>query len=548
MQGHGILISHVYFAGLIFFVVFSSVKIYPMNGFRFKTAIPTASDSKGLISNNGVYFSSNTHLFKIQCSKYNLISSCDGTIRSFGICGDYSILCTQDRVVLNHFQTFIGSLKRSASAIDVYSDFFAIGVDNVLEVWMMPKEYKFTLFSLHSKNIGHYRCIRFIKILNSTQIVTASDDCTVRVFDILRKKSKIIASLNDIPVGLHTNNHIIAVTCKNGSITFLNTESIEYKNVKFDANIVASASFENILALCLENMIIPKEDLKESILPINAQSSKQEVLKKTVVVIFKDFEEIYRGELDDKVIELALERNTLYVRTPSFIGGYDIRSESFVFLLDLPKILNITPLKNMIAAGCADRKIRIYMETLCIKTLYDPNSKGDILYTHLSTNICTAVYTTGYVSSFNINDSHCFRSFLVSSEPLSALSSSCMSDDGCFLFISEQANIKVIDLMRSKLVESIHLKSPIISTAFYRNYLYCIELDKTLSKINVFSGHTENVMIEDIPTNMTVKNLSVVVSTVKDILIYDLDINFATLFQSSLRHVREMKCILDLSL
>lgn len=519
---------------MFFAIILSSVKIYPMCDFRFKTAIPTASDSRGLISRNGVYFSSNTHLFKLINSKYGLVSSCDGTIRSFGVCGDYSILCTQDRIFLNHFQNFVGSLNRSASAIDVSADFFAIGVDNVLEIWMIPKEYKPTLFRLHSKNVGHYRSIRFIKILNDTQIVTASDDCTVRMFDISRKESRIIASLNDVPAGLHVGDGTVIVACKNGSVSSVNVKSMEYRNMKFDANITASASFENILAVCFENMAAKKDSVQDPILPTISHPEKQAVSEKTVVIIFKDFEEIYRGEVGDKVVELALEKNTLYMRTHGFIGSYDIHSESFVFVLDLPKILNIALFKNMIAAGCADKKIRIYREASCTKTLHDPNSKGDVLFTHLSASICTAVYSTGHVSSFNINDSHCFRSFLVSNEPLHALSSSCVSDDGCFLFISEQANIKVVDLVRSKLVESINLKSPIISTAFYRNFLYCIELDKTLSKINVFSGHIENVMIENIPTSLVVKDQNVVVSTVKDVLIYDLDINFINSFSAQL--------------
>lgn len=500
-----------------------------MSQFSFKTAIPTASDSKGLISNNGVYFSSNTNLFKLKNNKYTLISSCDGTIEHFGIYNDYIVLCTSDRIYLNQFQNYIGSLKRSVTAIDVSNDFIAIGVGNVLEIWKMPKEYKFTLFSLHSRNIGHYRPIKFIKIINESLILTAAEDNNVRLFDISKMESKVIAILTDSPTGLFYINNTVIITCKNGNIVHINLDSMEYKNIKIDGNIVASSMYNETLAICVENMAIAPKN-PDFIFSNEVKEEKKEINKNTVIILFNQLEEIFRGEIENKVLEMALECDSLYIKTADFIGNYGIHSESFEFIIDLPKILNIAIFNNMIAAGCADRKIRIYRETICTETLYDPNSKGDIINVHISENICTVVYRTGYISSFNINDSHCFRSFLITNEPLGVLSSSCISEDGCFLFVSEQANIKVINLIKSKLIETINLKSPIISMSYYRNYLYTVELDKTVSKINVFSGHSDTVVMEYLPTNLKIKAQNLIISSVKSILIYDLDLNLINSF------------------
>ena len=193
-----------------------------MSGFKIKSIIPTASD--------GLYFSSNTNLFRMRKSEFSLVSSCDGIVRRFSVNQDLFFLCTGNRIYLNHLQHFIGSLKRSATAIDSCDAFFAIGNENVLEIWTIPSEYKFCLFTLQSKHVGHHRSITHIKILDNSRIVTASDDCSVRLFDIKNRKSSVIATLNDIPLGIHCDNDNITVTTRNGGIVFLDLSTSEYKN------------------------------------------------------------------------------------------------------------------------------------------------------------------------------------------------------------------------------------------------------------------------------------------------------------------------------
>lgn len=537
------IINYTFYEQFAFYIcVFHSFYIIRslspnMDQFQLKTAIPTASDARGIISKNGIYFPSNTHLFKLQNGNYSLVSSCDGTIRFFDVHDDYSMLCTEERVYLNHHQNLLGTLRRSVTAIAMNSDFFAIGVDNALEVWHIPREYKFTLFKRHSKNIGHYRKITQIRIIDDSRILTASEDCSVRIFDISRKESKVIAALNDVPIGLHfdsTSNLCIA-TCSNGSIVSVNLASMEYSNIKYDAKISASASFGDLFAVTLQDLVIPNPEKDPDLLPDTKKiPEKLKTSKNTTIVVFKGTEEVYKGEIEQKVNGLALDESNLVIRSSEFVGSYNLQSESFTFILDLPKILNISVFKNKLSAACKDGKIRIYRDNSCVATLFDEKAKGEILQTHISSNICTAVYKSGHVSSFNINDQHCFRSFSVSNEQLGGFSSSAVNEDGCFLFVSQNENIKVIDMMRSKLVETINLKSPIVKILFYRDYLYTIELDKTLSKMNIFSGYNESVALEFLPTNIAVKEKLVAVSTVKEIVFYDLNLNFLDSFSVQL--------------
>jgi WD40 repeat protein len=503
--------------------------------FKIKNIIPTASEAKGLSCSNGAYFPSNTNLFKLQKNEFSLISSCDGFIKHFSVNGNFSFLCTEDRIYFNHFQHFIGSLKRSVTAIDSFDSLFAIGNNNVLEIWKIPTQYKFCQFTLKSKHTGHHRSISLIKFISQSKVITASEDCSVRLFDIENKSTKIIATLNDIPIAIHYFEDQCTITTRNGSITYLDLNSMEFKNVKFDGEIKSSSSFIDIVAISIKNMAI--EDITPDIelLPSKTPIIKKKLIsEKSTVILFKKSEEIFRCELDSEINEIALENSILYVRTANFIGSFDIQTESFIHTLSLPKILSISVFKNFLAASCADRSVCIYKDNTCVFKLQDPKSKGDILASHLSASICTVVYTSGYVSCFNINDSQCFRSFSVLDEPLGIHSCSCISEDGCFLIISNGAEIKIIDLIKGKLLETITMKSPILKLIFYRNFLYTLELDKVLTKHNVFAGISDNVVLEDLPVGMSIRDNSVVISTIKGLISYDLDLNILNSFSVQL--------------
>lgn len=506
-----------------------------MSEYILKGIIPTESEARGLTYGCGMYFSSHTNVFRVESNKLRLFSSCEGTIRMFSVCNNNIYMCTEDRVYMSHFELSIGSLKRTATAIDSTQDLVAIGVNNVLEVWHIPKEYRFTLFRMHSKNVGHYKAISCIKIIDHQTVVTASEDCTVRVFDILKRRSRVIASLSDLPVGLHHNEGQVTVTCRNGSVVFLSLGSPEFGNAKFEGTLVSSSSCGNMLVLALTGMVISGPQAEETLLPGPRQEiSKKEPSTKSMIVLMKSKEEVYRAELDCLVDEVSLNGHRVAIRSRSFAGIFDTQAGAFSFSTDLPKCLNMSGGQDLLSVGCADRSVRIYRGISCMSKLCDEKAKGDIASTHICSSTCVAVYKTGYVSAFNINDNNCYRSFSIGAsggDALSFYSGSCMSEDGCFLFVSNKTDIYVIEMQKSRLIDTIKVKSPIVTTVYYKDHLYSLELDKTLTKHGVFSGASDSIILESMGTNLSIRNDVVAVSTTKEVVLYDLSLRFVNSFK-----------------
>lgn len=507
-----------------------------MSEYVLKGIIPTESEARGLSYGNGMYFSSHTNVFRVENNRSKLFSSCEGTIRMFSVCNNNIYMCTEDRVYMNHFELCIGSLKRTATAIDSTQDVIAIGVNNALEIWHVPKEYAFTLFRQHSKNVGHYKAIICIKIVDSQTVITASEDCTVRVFDILERRSRIIASLSDVPVGLHYNEGQVVVTCRNGSVVFLSLESSEFHNVRFEATLMSSSSHGSMLVLALTGMEIASQKNDEALLPSTAHEAprKKELSTRCMIVLLKEREEVYRAEMDCSVDEVSLNGYRVAIRSKGFAGIFDTQTGAFLFSMDLPKCLNMSEGQGLLSVGCADRSVRIYRDTSCISRLFDQKARGDIAGTHISSNTCVAVYKTGYVSAFNICDGNCYRSFSIDAfgnDTFSLYSGSCLSEDGCFLFVSNKTEIHVIEMQRSRLIDTMRTKSPIISMVYYKDHLYTLELDKTLARHSVFSGASDSIALESMGTNLSVRNDIVAVSTINEVVLYSLGLEFRSSFR-----------------
>lgn len=507
-----------------------------MSFFKIKNTIPTYSRSNTLIAEKGVYFASNTNLMHFNKGKFKLVSSCDGRIENFAVRGDFSILTTSDRIYFNHFNHFVGSLKRKCSAIDFGEGFFAIANGNILEVWSIPTEYKFNLFNLKQRSVGHGKNITLIKIIDENRILTAAEDFSVRLHNLQQKESKVIAGTSHAPVGLHYNRNKVYITSKNGSITSINIDSMEFQNLKFDGYISASGSYEDYLALSIDSLQIEDEkQTVEDLLPTKVPKEvKKIVSKKPMLVILKDFEEIYRSEIENRAEAIAIEGATLFLKTNSDVRSFDISTSTFTYSLDLPTITDISVYKNYVCACAEDNAVRVYQDFSCISKLIDTKSTGKLVSSHISSKVCIATFDSGHVSCFNIQDSICFRSFNISDKNFKTITKTCLNEDGCFLFAADQSSIRVIDVIKGRLVDTINLKSLILSIIYYNDFLYTLEIDKTLTKHAVFSGLTENIELEYLPTSMAIKEDKVVVSTIKEIVLFDLNLNFLNSFTATL--------------
>jgi WD40 repeat protein len=491
-----------------------------MSEYIFKTAIPTQSDAGGIAFDNSLYFASHTNMFKVENNKISIISRCEGTIKRFAIMGNNYLICTGDRIYLNHHENTIGSLKRTATAIASNSNMFVTGVNSILEVWQIPSEYKFTLFKSIARIPGHSKAITAIQILDDNRILTISNDCTVRLFNIKNSESVVVATCRDIPIGLHVLEDKATVTCKDGSIMrFKIHENAVVSTETLGSKIRCSSSYQNLLAVVTDNL--------------NKDTNRN------IIILYKDDEEIYRSVIDHTVDEVSLYNYKISLKTKSFIGIYDIQNEAFTFDIDLPKILNINILNELCAAGCADRNIRIYNNHSCIAKLFDKKSKGDLVNAHINKNSCIAVYSSGYVSSFNIADQFCYRSFAVDFENIKL---SCISEDGCLLFAADTGSIYVIDMQRSKLIDTLNVNSPIHHIVFYKDFLYSLSFDNNLIKWNVYNGESTVMQVDKMAISFSIKHNVIAIATENEIMMYDIDFNYMDCISVSLesRHRNEI--------
>ena len=173
----------------------------------------------------------------------------NGTINNYFIFNDNAFICTKDRLYMNYQDVNIGSLRRRVSCIDSKNNMFAIGVDNVLEVWEIPKEYKFTLFKNLSRNFIHSRKIISVKILEEKRILSISEDCSLCLFDLSSGDSKGMLICRDIPIGLHLIDRKIFVNCKNGDVEILEIDDWNKQSFNINNNIICSYSSGDMLAI-----------------------------------------------------------------------------------------------------------------------------------------------------------------------------------------------------------------------------------------------------------------------------------------------------------
>lgn len=524
-----------------------------------KTTIPTESETNCLVFDDALYFSSHTNVYKVDRSVFSIFTSVEGTVRCCAVNGNNMFLCTDDRVYMNYRENTIGSLRLSASAIDANDRVFAVGVNNALEIWEIPREYRFTLFRKQSRSLGHHRPIVAIKIIDGDRVLTASEDNTVRLFNIKEGKSAIVAKTRDAIRGIHLfDGETAAVSSSDGMITFFGLADTSEKQAPVENRIVrqinagnricSASSHGDLLAVVVE---IPAETVEKIAAEDHFHFKAEPSLVKTedearnkvdvdiikaphkrpepssVLVVYKGEEEIYRAEIGHRVSNICLFRQCLAIRSPTFVGILNIQTEKFTFSMDLPRITNFNTNGELIAATCADRKVRIYSNHSCRAILFDPKSRGDILATFLSQNSCLATYRSGYVSVFNVADSNCYRSFTINGDGLATdFKHAAITDDGCVLFFASDSTMFVVDVQRSKLIDELKLKSPLVGMAFHRDYLYFLDFQNEMTRFNFFNGKSTTLQLEVAAVGFGIRNNTLIVSTASGLVCHDLDFNY----------------------
>lgn len=555
------------------------------NSFILKSAIPTYSESNCIINNGDIYFSSHTNVYRTSKNTISLYTNVEGTILNMAINSNNIFICTRDRLYMNYGEIIIGSLKRSATAIDASESFFAIGHNNVLEVWDIPCSYKFTLFNIRARITGHSRPITVIKIIDDIYILTASDDNTVRLFNIKTRRALVILKTQQRIINMHIidkSKKIAIITTERGNITEFSyentiandisntTDNTNYnrvssiiKSIDLENNIICSATYNNFLVISIAN----KNDIKDKKVetdhfhfneaelqlnnlnntdsitrPLNKSANNTAIINKSTVIIYKDLDEIYRAAVEHKIDAISFYKNNISFRTRDFVGVFNFTNENYIIKVDLPKIINMNSTNNLIAASCSDRRVRIYSGNSIKAVLFDSNSSGDILDSFICNNSCICFYKSGFISAFNIADNKCYRSFCIgnsSNSSLNPMSSDislaslsythcAVSSDGLLGFIASNLSISVIDIQRSKKVDEISLDSPLNSLIFHRDILYYLDLKNVLCKYNIYNSKSTLLDINNTANSFCVRDNILAVATNSGIVVYDIDFNYKT--------------------
>ncbi|KAH9412342.1 hypothetical protein HK407_01g02370 [Ordospora pajunii] len=486
-----------------------------MREYTLKTVIPTESEAKGIYYNGDLYFASSNHLFKVREGRHKRICGSNETILGFSICKRLFTI-TKDRMYMNNQDRIIGSLKKSFSCIEANEHFIAAGCSRVLEIWHVPKEIKFTLFSLHSRHFGHFLDITCVRFLDSNLVLTASKDCTVRLINILKNKSTRVCNTIGIPVGIHViddDKKEIAVVCEGGAILYyaLDGYKMQFKDrVYINSKILASSCYSGFIAVSLDSG------------------------KEGNLLVYKGVEVVHHATVCHKISGISLFGACIAIRGPKFVAIYDLAVNVFLFELDLPKIISMDVKRNIIATGCCDKKVRLYDEQRCMNTLGDPNMTHSVFSVHILNNSVLCVCVDGRVSVWDVKNGTCYRSFQVEMR----VCSTEVSEDGLLLFVAnfDDYSIRVIDLQRSKEIDVLKgHEGPVTRMVWSRSSLYSVSYDNVVKKWDVYNQVVLDLDVEKTITGLCVRDGKMCVCTVGEITIYDEQFDYERSVKISLK-------------
>lgn len=552
-----------------------------MKEFVHTRTIPTNSESQSIVFRDSLYFSSHTNIYRVVEGSFSVFAMVEGTILSFAFNNHNIFIRTEDRVYMNYRDARIGSLKRSTTALDVSDTIMAIGVENTLEVWRIPKEYSFTLFVNIGKFPGHKMPIKTIKILNDRYILTISDDNTFRVFDIEKRTTKIIISTRTKIVSLAVLSlSSVCIGDIKGEITFFNLNwngselDIEMDDkLMIGGRLIRLAGNNDTIVVAGEEIIdevknteinesskfhffqeeINKDNKREKIeSSMEIQTRRENGIDKDVIKpirknpimnfylkLIKSKKEICRLNIDRRICDIKLHGNYVGMLGTYFVGIFNIGLEKIVYQTDLVKIVGFDVRDGKVCVFGNDARTRIFDHKRCLCVLYNEKMKGPVLDGIIRNKSCIVVSRIGYISVFNIEDGTCYRSFCIGEGEYTHVTA---DDDGRVLFVSNSNGIIVVDLQISKKLEEIPVDKPVVAMQYYRGYLFFTDFDKKIIRYAVYTGERIEIQLESDPIGLSVKLNRIIVSMAKEIAIYDTDFNYITSFGVTLegRHRNEI--------
>ncbi|KAK6089216.1 hypothetical protein P3W45_001790 [Vairimorpha bombi] len=468
--------------------------------YSLRTAVPTESKSRGIFyDNRDIYFASNTYVYKVTEGQYSICGILQSSVRQIIPRNNILYAVTEDSLVLIHNKKNIASLRCNCISFSLSDKFIVLGNGTTLEIWYLPKEYKFGMFDLNTKIEQHNDEITCTYIAEE-RIYSGSKDCSVKYYDLVLKKTERFINTKSYPIKILRIKEHLVVVCEDGQIYYVNENNKKIENKIFKNTKISSADqFGDLICVCIQEN------------------------NKSLVEIISSGETIYGVESHNLIDEISFNNLKVAMKSDKYVGLYNFEIDTFLFNLDLPKISCIDTTNELLGVGCADKKIRIYDD----KRILNIFLTGSVL----------SISINGYISIFDMKNGTCFRSFNI---PVK-ISATAVCDDGMLMFIAdyETYKIRVIDLQRSREIDSLEgHESPVKHMVYSENHLFTLSVDNELKKWNVFKSDCVSADLEKTATDFVVRNKKIYVSLLTEILIYDFNLEY----ESSL-FLREKKAV-----
>lgn len=492
--------------------------------YSLKSLVPTTSLSKGIFQlENELFFATNTFIFRVKEGEYKICGILEGYVRQFICKQSILYVITEDSLVLIYDCKNIASLKCVPYSLLVSEKFIVLGTECFLEVWYTPKEYKFGMFDLHSKVKAHNDIISCLLFLTDKIVITGSRDCSIKTYNLQTKDVDRLISTKSIPVKICLIKDYIVVICEEGQIYYVNilTKKIDHKIFK-NATISCADQFENLICICVFE---------------NAKSTIEIISEQTT---------IYSFDTVNIITEIGLCRNKVAIKGPNFVGILNFEIDTYIYSLDLPQISCFDIYNELYCVGCTDKKIRLYDDKKCIKTLYDEKNTHPLLDVYFLSGSVLSLAVNGYISLFDIKNSTCYRSFNI---PVK-ISASAICDDGMLLFLADYDSykIRVIDLQRSREIDNLEgHEAPVKNLYYADNYLFSLSTDNELKKWDVYKTECISTKFEKTAINFIVKNQKIYIVLINEIIIYNFDLEFCdSILYKSIKALENIDVSFDL--
>ncbi|KCZ77444.1 hypothetical protein H311_01544, partial [Anncaliia algerae PRA109] len=499
-----------------------------MLNYSLYSAVPTKSHAKGLVSDSEIFFSNHTFLYSLT-SKPNFIGTVDYEITNIMNLNQNFLILTRKRMYLmNKMGEILSTYKKEAKYCEAIGNSLVLAVKNYVEFYHLNDEYRLCL----DKRCGvHSDDVYFLKKIDYF-LFSASNDRTLRMH--YNGRTPVVSTQRSKIVNVFIINHDpmeMVIVTEGGGIYWQNIylDSLDDKSFEKKKNV-----YETTNKIFLEGKVYSALSKGNKIFLIFEESEKRKL------IVLEDQKIKMEIEINEIFYEMEWNKNRpeILLKNENGIKVFDLLEAKISDKVDFPHILCMSEDKNKLTLGCSDKFIRIYDDAQLISKVIDQKALGNIFNVYKIKNVVFSITGSGYVSVFDLNNQVCFRSFHISCR----VSASALNEDGTLLFLSdfETNEIHVIDVMRSKKVDTIDNLSPVLSMCIFKSYLYVLTTT-SLTKYDLYNSTNNSI---DFSGNALTFGEYLGASTDKAVYLFDKNLNLLTTLECKLEGRNISECFI----